>query len=116
MADPTPKNEPLRQLLQSSAKFKALPKEKQQEHVEKINHLTPENLEKVRQFLEQQNAEENGNRLADTEKLKILTRLYDEVVNLEQKFTGLLKKDPELKDREKDEDKLATLLRQLETA
>lgn len=100
----------LQSLLDASVAFNSLSAEEKSAHLEKISQLSAENQEKVCQFFE----EENANRTeSDKEKLLILSQLYSQVVDLEQKFSKLLKKDPELKDHEHDKDKLETLLNSL---
>ncbi|MEK7127055.1 MAG: hypothetical protein AAB848_03015 [Patescibacteria group bacterium] len=104
------KNEKLRLLLQESAKFQILPKDKQHEHIEKIKDLSYAKQEEVCKFLMQENGMEKAHNLTNEEKLKILNQLYEEVVALEQKFTKLLKKDPELKEQEREKEKMANIL------
>ncbi|OGJ42454.1 hypothetical protein A3B60_02815 [Candidatus Peregrinibacteria bacterium RIFCSPLOWO2_01_FULL_39_12] len=104
------KNEKLRLLLQESAKFQMLPKDKQKEHIEKIKDLPYAKQEEVCQFLAQENTVEKAHTLTNEEKLKILNQLYEEVVALEQKFTKLLKKDPELKEQEREKEKMTSIL------
>lgn len=104
------KNEKLRLLLQESAKFQMLPKDKQHEHIEKIKDLPYAKQEEVCEFLMQENGMEKTHNLTNEEKLKILNKLYEEVIALEQKFTKLLKKEPELKEHEKEEAKMANIL------
>jgi len=104
------KTEKLRLLLQESVKFQMLPKDKQKEHIEKIKDLSYTKQEEVCQFLAQENAVEKAHTLTNEEKLKILNQLYEEVVELEQKFAKLLKKDPELKEQEREKEKMASIL------
>lgn len=104
------KNEKLRLLLQESAKFQMLPKDKQHEHIEKIKDLPYAKQEEVCEFLMQENSMEKTHTSSDAEKLKILNKLYEEVVALEQKFTKLLKKEPELKEQEKEKTKMVSIL------
>lgn len=107
------KNEKLRLLLQESAKFQMLPKDKQHEHIEKIKDLPYAKQEEVCKFLMQENGMEKTHTSSDAEKLKILNKLYEEVVALEQKFTKLLKKEPELKEKEKEKTKMVSILKSL---
>lgn len=103
------KNEKLRSLIQASSKFKALSEFQQQKHLAKFQNLSPEQEEKVCDFLEKENAKENK-KMTNEEKLEVLKRLYSELVELEAKFTKLLKQEPENKQREDDQNNMNNLL------
>lgn len=103
------KNEKLRNLIQASSKFKALSEFQQLKHLAKFQNLSPEQEEKVCDFLAKENAKENKN-MTNEEKLEVLSRLYSELVELEAKFTKLLKQEPENKQHEDDQNNMNNLL------
>ena len=51
--------------------------------------------------------------LSDKEKIAILSKLFDEVKELERRFSKLFRKDTEVKDREGDNKKMDELLNKL---
>lgn len=108
----TIKNEKLRDLIKASAKFNALSEYQQQKHLAGMTNLTPEKEAGLCEFLAAENAKENEP-VTNEEKLEILNSLYHELVELEAKFTRLLKKEPENKQREKDDDDMNNLISSL---
>lgn len=103
------KNEKLRNLMQASGKFKYLSEFQQQQHLQGMQNLTPEQEEKACKFFAEENSKENVV-MSNEEKLEILNRLYNEFTAMKEKFTKLLKKEPESKQREQDGDDMNNLL------
>lgn len=106
------KDEKLRKLMQNSARFRALPEEKQQDHLNKIKDLPEDRQKAVCDFFEHESVPPK--KLTSEEQLEILTKLYDEVVALEKKFTKLLEKEPENKQKEQEEQKMGNLIDKLD--
>ena len=107
------KNAKLRALIESSKKFSSLSTEKQEAHLEHIVSLPDGQQEEVCQFFEKENAKEETDTMSQDEKIRVLMKLYDDVVALEKKFTSLLRKEPELKERKVETKKMQTLLNKL---
>lgn len=107
------KNEKLRSLMENSAKFNSLSDEKQREHIERIENLSAAQQEKVREFFAKENEKEKVEGLSDKEKIAILSKLFDEVKELERRFSKLFRKETEVKDREGDNKKMNELLSKL---
>ncbi len=108
------KNEKLRNLIKASAKFKALSAYQQQKHLEGMQNLSSEQEENLCKFLADENAKENTD-MSNEERLEILNRLFAELGELEEKFSRLLKKEPENKQREKDDNDTDDLISSLNT-
>ncbi len=106
------KNEKLRNLIKASAKFKALSEFQQQKHLQGMQNLSHEKEEKLCQFFAQENAKENKP-LSNEDQLEILNNLYHELVELEAKFTKLLKHDLEKRQRKDDDNNMDNLISSL---
>lgn len=108
-------NEKLRNLIAGSAKFSALPQAKQLAHIERIKHLPPDRQERLCKFFADENLKEKAKpkNLSSEEKLMVLEQLYNELVELEHKFTQLLGQETEVKDREHEGHEMNQLLNQL---
>lgn len=106
------KNEKLRDLVKSSHKFQTLSEFQQEKHLQSMKDLFPEQEEKLIKFFTEENIKDNAP-ITNEEKLEILSSLYSQLVQLEEKFTKLLKKDPENKQRENDDDDMNNLLTSL---
>lgn len=103
------KNEKLRNLVKSSRKFQALSAFQQQKHLQNMQNATPAQEEKLCNFFTNENSKE-ASTLNKEEQLEILTRMFNELVELEEKFHKLLKKEPENKQREQDDEDMNNLL------
>lgn len=106
------KNEKLRNLIKASAKFKALSAFQQQKHLQGMQNLTHEKEEKLCEFFSKENAKESAP-LSNEEQLEILNNLYHELVELEEKFSKLLKKDLESNQRKDDDSSMDNLISSL---
>lgn len=103
------KNEKLRNLVKASRKFQALSAFQQQKHLQNMQTATPAQEEKLCKFFANENSKE-ASPLNKEEQLEILTRMFNELVELEEKFHKLLKQEPENKQREKDDEDMNNLL------
>lgn len=103
------KNEKLRDLIKASAKFNALSEFQQQKHLQGMQNVSPEKEEKLCQFFTEENAKEDST-MSNEERLAILNRLFDELGELESKFTRLLKNEPEKQERKKNDEDMDNLL------
>lgn len=107
-------NEKLRNLIATSAKFSALPEDKRSAHIERIKNLSATKQEELIRFFAEENAKEKKlTSLTSEEKLVILERLFNELVDLEKKFTQLLRQETEIKDRENEGHQMDQLINQL---
>lgn len=107
-------NEKLRNLIAASAKFSALPENKQIAHVERVKDLSPDRQERLCKFFAEENTKEKKlASLTSEEKLIILERLFNELVDLENKFSRLLRQETEVKDRENEGHQMDQLINQL---
>ena len=106
------KNEKLRNLVKASRKFQGLSAFQQEKRLTSMQNLTPDQEEQLCQFFTAENAKENKE-MSSEEKLEILNRLYAEVVEMEEKFTRLLKQENETKQRSQDDDSMNNLLSSL---
>lgn len=106
------KNEKLRNLVKASRKFQALSEFQQQKHLQGMQNISSEQEESLCQFFTDENAKENDE-MSNEEKMEILDQLYNEVVELGEKFTKLLKKEPEKKQRKQDDENMDDLLSSL---
>ncbi|MBP9770689.1 hypothetical protein KBC97_00845 [Candidatus Gracilibacteria bacterium] len=107
------KNEKLRNLVKASRKFQALSEFQQQKHLDNMKSISSEKEESLCQFFTDENAKENDD-MTNEEKMQILDQLYNEVLELGEKFTKLLKKEPEKKQRKKDDENMDDLLASLD--
>lgn len=78
-----------------------------------MKSLSSEKEESLCQFFTDENAKENDD-MTNEEKMQILDQLYNEVLELGEKFTKLLKKEPEKKQRKKDDENMDDLLASLD--
>ncbi len=109
------KSKKLRELMEKSLKFSALPEEEQEKRVEEISNLPVEQQEELFcPFFEKENIiEAEKMKEIDADKQKAIMELMLQIDEMDIRLSKLEKEDIEMVDREKDEVEQEKLLEKL---
>lgn len=100
-------NKRLRMLIYKSAKFNQLSEEKKRDYIQKIAAKSLEKQQELCDFFKAENQKEE-------EKNKLLSQLYNDIVDLEHKMQNLIRKAPEIKAQSQESQEMEKLIEELE--